>query len=214
MSKRKELPDHSIKAYSSSDPSIPPGFVERVTNQYGIASDFGLKEKLEFAWFWYNTLTSTEPHYPIAESRELLAALSSAAWLLHDCETKFGSRERRLLGTSFQHLIGREPPWSLLNESELLARAADHALASIPKSEGGSPTHAETALARHLYEIFKRGTGEDAPVSYSDLDDEHYADPVVDFVRECMAVMGIELTNSAVGKKLSRIRSAIRENKS
>lgn len=214
MSKKK-LPDHSLKAYSDSDPSIPVEFMGRVAKKFGFDSDFHLKDELEFAWFWYNTLSSNqESQYPIAETRELLDAFSVATWSLHNCISKFGPEERRLLGDSYQHLISREPSWPMTDEIETLARAADRALASIPKSKGGSQVKAETALARRLYDIYVRGTGQEATVSYSDID-ECYPNPVVNFVCECMAVMGIpseQRTNSAIGKKLSRIRSAKLEN--
>ena len=206
MNKRKELPDHSNKAYADTNVTIPNEFIEHIAEKFRFDCNFDLEDELKIAWLWYNTAQSIlDSRYPISETRELLSKFSASAWSLQNCLDKFGPEEHRLLEMGFYSLTNDEPQFS---QVVFLAQAADDALSSMPKSKGGSKLQAETPLTRRLYNVFTRGSTQKTTISYSDIE-ERYKGPVVDFACDCMKIMGVpklKRTNLGIGKKLSRIR--------
>jgi hypothetical protein len=211
--RERKLPDHSLKVRSGPDPTFPVEVAEKLAIEYGFEPDFDLAEELDWAWFWYDTyMKGIDDETTLEGTRKLLLTFQEYTSELNRCVQHFGPGERKILGEAYRHRFGNEPPWKVLDDELVrLSEGGCRALASVPKSRGGRKMHPDGFLARRLFRIYLRGTGDTTRVQY-DREREEYTGRVVDFVCDCMSEIGVQdayLNDIAMGKRIERFQDEV-----
>lgn len=203
--RKKQLPDHSIRAYSASRCEFTEEQVSEMRERFGF-DDGPLHQYLETVAMWYRADVE-QPACALGEQRKLLEALRDRVEALEAVLARLGWEERRrLFDRGLSPRLLNDGDDSIRPDLRALRWAAHGALRDLEGAE--PPSRANRAirnLVYHLRRIYVHGTGRRDAYTDDASRRERFGGPFFEFVGEILSCMEVRHTNQSLGKILREI---------